>query len=73
MHATTISDATNCRVALDNFLLSYRTAAHATTGHTPAELMFGRNIKDKLPTIYEAEASPNYHGCLQKIVSKSWQ
>ena len=37
------------KAELDNFLLDYRTRVHATTGVTPASLMFGRKIANKLP------------------------
>ena len=39
---------------LDEFLLAYRTIPHSSTGETPAFLMFGRELKAKLP-----ELSPN--------------
>ncbi|XP_022797033.1 uncharacterized protein K02A2.6-like [Stylophora pistillata] len=34
---------------LDKFLLAYRTTPHSSTGATPALLMFGRELKTKLP------------------------
>ena len=46
---TAIADGNNWRRALENFLLCYRSTPHATTGIAPADLMFGRQIKDKLP------------------------
>ncbi|KAL4009353.1 hypothetical protein ACER0C_003205 [Sarotherodon galilaeus] len=33
---------------IDNFLLAYRNATHATTGHTPAMLFMGRNLRSRL-------------------------
>ena len=33
---------------LDRFLFAYRTAPHATTGHSPAQLLFGRNLRSRL-------------------------
>lgn len=36
---------------LQDFLIMYRSTPHSTTLKTPAELMFGRNIRDKLPSI----------------------
>ena len=39
---------------LDKFLLAYRTTLPSSTGATPAFLMFGRELKKKLP-----ELSPN--------------
>ena len=46
---TAIAEKQNWRIVLENFLLAYRTTPHATTNKTPAELMFGREINDKLP------------------------
>lgn len=36
---------------LNKFLLMYRSTPHSTTLKTPAELMFNRNIRDKLPAL----------------------
>ena len=33
---------------LDRFLFAYRTAPHATTGHSRVQLLFGRNLKSRL-------------------------
>ena len=33
---------------LDRFLFAYRTTPHATTGHSPAQLLFGSNLKSRL-------------------------
>lgn len=41
------------RDELLKFLIMYRSTPHSTTMKTPAELMFGRNIRDKLPSIYQ--------------------
>lgn len=37
---------------LQLFLLSYRSAPHATTGRPPAELLFGRNIRAPIDLVY---------------------
>jgi hypothetical protein len=37
---------------MQDFLLMYRTTPHSVTGKSPAELLFGRKIRDKLPSIY---------------------
>ena len=39
------------RVELNNFLLAYRSAPHSTTGASPAHLLFGREIRTKIPSI----------------------
>lgn len=39
------------RAELQRFLLTYRAAVHSTTGRSPAELLFGRRIRTKLPQI----------------------
>ncbi|XP_037028486.1 uncharacterized protein K02A2.6-like [Bradysia coprophila] len=36
---------------LQDYLLMYRSTQHSTTMMTPAEMMFSRNIRDKLPSI----------------------
>lgn len=36
---------------LQDYLLMYRSTKHSTTMMTPAEMMFSRNIRDKLPSI----------------------
>ena len=35
---------------MDRYLMMYRSILHSTTGKSPSELMFGRNIRDKLPS-----------------------
>ena len=37
---------------LNKFLLAYRTTPHSSTGVTPAFLMFGRELKTKLPELH---------------------
>ena len=43
----------NWRTELNKYLLAYRSTAHVTTGKTPAELLYGRNLNTKLPDIGE--------------------
>ncbi|XP_055542554.1 uncharacterized protein K02A2.6-like [Wyeomyia smithii] len=42
------------RKELRQYLLIYHTANHTTTGKPPSELMFGRRIRTKLPSISKA-------------------
>ena len=48
---TAIAEGRNWRFALDDWLLAYRNTPHSTTKQTPAVLMFGRNLNDKLPAL----------------------
>ena len=65
---TAIAEGANWKIALENFLLSYRTTPHAATGVSPAELFFNREIRDKLPTIEASEtASNNKHILKDKL------
>ena len=52
-------EGTNWRTALENFLFQYRTTPHSTTGLSPAKLLMGRTLRDKLPkaTIPEDRAT----------------
>ncbi|XP_055633424.1 uncharacterized protein K02A2.6-like [Toxorhynchites rutilus septentrionalis] len=54
-----ISQVTNTdwKCELDKYLLMYRSFPHSTTGKTPSELLFGYNIRDKLPSIYQPKDS----------------
>ncbi|XP_055306964.1 uncharacterized protein K02A2.6-like [Sitodiplosis mosellana] len=45
------SEKGNWQDDLQKYLLMYRSTPHSTTLKTPAELMFNRNIRDKLPSI----------------------
>ncbi|XP_055314005.1 uncharacterized protein K02A2.6-like [Sitodiplosis mosellana] len=45
------SEKGNWQEDLQKYLLMYRSTPHSTTLKTPAELMFNRNIRDKLPSI----------------------
>ena len=38
---------------MDNFLMMYRSTPHSTTGVSPAEILFRRRIRTKLPRLQE--------------------
>lgn len=40
---------------LQNYLLMYRSTPHSITGKTPSEMLFNRNIRDKLPSMNQAK------------------
>ncbi len=42
----------NIKAKLINYLLRYRATPHATTGKSPAELLFGRKIRTKLDLVH---------------------
>lgn len=42
---------------LDSFLLNYRSTPHCTTGISPAELLFNRKIRNKLPSVSDSSPS----------------
>lgn len=48
-----ISHAANrdYKAALQEFTLMYNVTPHGTTGKSPSELLYGRNIRDKIPSI----------------------
>ena len=52
---------------LDKFLLAYRTTPHSSTGATPAFLMFGRELKTKLP-----ELRPNKSVLDESMRDRDW-
>ena len=52
---------------LDKFLLAHRTTHHSSTGATPAFLMFGRELKTKLP-----ELCPNKSVLDESMRDRDW-
>lgn len=43
---------------LHDYLVMYYTTPHTTTGKTPSELMFGRTIRSKMPSVGDIETAP---------------
>ncbi|KAL9970182.1 hypothetical protein ACROYT_G022515 [Oculina patagonica] len=43
----------NWKSEMDSFLVMYRSTPHSTTGFSPAELLFRRRVKTKLPQLQE--------------------
>ena len=46
-----VSEGKDWKKELQQFLLTYRNTPHSTTGKSPAELMYGRQLRDNLPAI----------------------
>ena len=49
----------NWNIELQRFLLAYRTTPHTTTGESPSKLLFGRDIRSKLPDLALFNENPN--------------
>ena len=45
------NDSLSLHHKIDNFLLTYRSTPHATTGESPARLLFGQDLKTRLSLI----------------------
>ncbi len=48
---TAVLEKKDWKRSIYKFLLNYRSTPHTTTGKTPSELLFNRNIQNKLPEI----------------------
>lgn len=46
-----VSENKDWKQELKQFLLIYRNSPHATTGKSPAELMYGRSLRDTIPSL----------------------
>ena len=55
---------------LNRFLLQYRTTPHTTTGVPPAELMFNRAVKGKLPILHKKNIVNRHREARQNEASK---
>ena len=51
------AEGRNWKHDIDDYLVMYRSTPHSTTGRSPAELLFGRKIRTKLPDLnyYETQ------------------
>ena len=49
------AEGKNWREELNRFLLAYRSTPHSTTGKSPAELLFRRKLKTKMPELVDLE------------------
>lgn len=47
------AEGQNWKLELQKYLLMYRSTPHSTTGISPAELLFGRKIRTKLPELQD--------------------
>lgn len=67
------SDGKNWRKGLNKFLLAYRLTPHSSTGSSPPELLFKRNIFTKMPElicIHEEEPGASNQSVRDRDVSK---
>ena len=52
-------EARDWRKALQDFLFQYRVTPHTVTGMSPAELLMGRKLRDKLPQVEFKQIASN--------------
>jgi len=48
---------------MDDFLMMYHSTQHSATGVSPAELLFGRRIRTKLPQLKEFSIEDEVRDC----------
>ena len=58
VHTATV-EGKDPKKELNTYLLQYRSCIHSTTRKSPAELLFGRQIKNKLPQFYYHQDTPD--------------
>ena len=49
----------NWQTELNKYLMAYRALPHATTGKSPAELLYGRKMRTKMPDVLERPVEEN--------------
>lgn len=54
-----VIEGASWKSSLDPFLMAYRTTPHVTTGKTPALLLYGRELKTKLPSFKSYNTEDN--------------
>ena len=75
---TCAAEGKDPRKELNRFLLQYRATPHLTTGRSPAELLFNRRIRTKLPEISvntestEMKAVREYHNSRKLLQKKNF-
>ena len=71
---TAAAEKKDPRVELHKYLLQYRATPHSTTGKSPAEMLFNRKIKTKLPQYFiKAENKERKEICMAHDLKKSKQ
>ncbi|XP_021343899.1 uncharacterized protein K02A2.6-like [Mizuhopecten yessoensis] len=61
------------KTEIRTYLIAYRTTPHTTTGVSPAELMFGRKLRTKLPQIEQYARSQIDEGVRDKDASAKYR
>ena len=74
---TAVADRKDPKEEVHNFLLQYRATPHSTTEYSPAELLFGRKIKTKLPQIAKRQETNRQKGMreqhdMKKLAQKKY-
>ena len=63
MRENAVAENKNWRTELQTFLLHYRATKHATTNVSPAELLFNRSIKTKIPETQQHMVPAKLRAC----------
>ena len=62
---TALIEGNNPRAELNKTLQLYRATPHPTTGYAPAELLFGRKFRTRLPKLPEQADREDIHKARQ--------
>jgi hypothetical protein len=65
---TTKAESKSWRNEIEGFLSNYRTALHSATGKSPAEVLFGRRNRNKMPDLLQSDEA--YKKRIQRIRRK---